>query len=43
MLFCSKNYPTADVLIALQANELFILFGKRIDTPNFKTSSREGH
>ena len=35
MLFCSKNYPRAVVLIALQAYELFILFGKGIDISKF--------
>ena len=29
-LLCSKNYFRADVLIAVQAHELFILFGKGI-------------
>ena len=30
-IFCSKNYPRTDVLIALQVHELFILFGKGIN------------
>ena len=36
MLFYSKGYPTADVLIALQAHELFILFGKGINILKFQ-------
>ena len=35
MLFFSKNYSTADVLIALQAHELFFLFGKGINISKF--------
>ena len=31
MLCCSKSYPKAVVLIALQDHELFMLFGKGID------------
>ena len=35
MLFYSKNYPRAAVLTALQAHELFILFGKVTDISKF--------
>ena len=37
MYFFSQNYPTAVFLIALQAYELFLLFGKGIDVSKFYT------